>query len=295
MENNEKDIVLKKKKKRSKKTGGIFENKKTRYLYLLLCVLPLFIVMGVFGYIIYKDAKSLLSLAKGDATIEVKDEHVIPNMNYVLRDNATDVQKEYFAELKNAIENNTSSDEEVAGLLCKNFIADFYTWSNKAGQYDVGGLYYVYDGEQETTGEFKKKLYTEIRDTFYKYLSTYINEYGSENLLEVESVEVTSVTKSPVNYSMEEKVGYELLDRDESTGEESYGKIFSNVDFDTYLVTCSWIYKPNEQFSTSNYPTKMNFAVVLRNGRFEIIEMKEGAINVRKVEENKETEASEQE
>ena len=247
MENNEKEIVLKKKKKKSKKSGGIFENKKTRYLYLVLCILPLFIVMGVFGYIIYKDAKSLLSLAKGDATIEVKDEYVIPGMNYVLRDNATDIQKEYFTELKNLIEGGNADDAEVAGLVCKNFVADFFTWSNKAGQYDVGGLYYVYTPQ-------KQIIYTQARDEFYKYINEYINQYGSKNLLEVDHVDAISKKYSEDYYIARTTEGVET----------AYDEV--------YVVECNWTYVEKEKFNTRSYAKKMNFVVVNNEGRYEIVE-----------------------
>lgn len=257
------------------KFKGLFVDKKKRALYIMLFILPFVIAIGIFGFIAYKEAKSLVDLATNSTASNPN--YQISSMNYVLRDNATEVQQEYFAQLKDAIENNTASDEETAGLVCKNFIADFYTWSNKQGQYDVGGLYYIYSGTNPT-GHYNEQTYILIRDSFYKYLSNYINEYGAENLLEVESVEVTKAKKSSDLYLINERTGWEPID------EESYQEVFGDVEYDAYEVTCKWTYKQNDKFDTSKYATSMNFVVVFRENRFEIVEASEKAIDVRKVE-----------
>ena len=264
------EIKLKpeKKKKKSflKKLRILFEDKKKRYLYMLLFMLPFVVAIGIFGFITYKEAKSLLSLATGDT--EIKVDYQISSMNYVLRDNATDVQIEYFNELKDAIENNVGSDAEAAGLVCKNFVADFYTWSNKQGQYDVGGLYYIYSGKNEADN-YKNQLYLQARDGFYKYLNNYISEYGSANLLEVETVEVVKAQECKDAYQVYERTGWIAIDED--TNEE----VYEFVDYEAYEVTCSWAYKQNDKFDTSKYPKKGNFVVILRDGRFEIVEASE--------------------
>ena len=248
------------------KIKGLFEDKKKRPLYLILFILPFLIAIGLFGYVTYKEVKNVLSLVSGPT--EIKDENRIESMNYVLRDNATDIQKEYFAELKQAVENN-ASDEELAGLVCKNFVADFYTWSNKQGQYDVGGMYYVYDVE-----ETKNNTYMQARDGFYKYLSTYIKQYGVANLLEVENVQVISSSKLPYEYKcLVNTHGYS----------EAEGHTYTDVehDYDAWQVKCVWTYKENAKFDSSNYATSMNFIVVIENGRYEIVEASENEIDAK--------------
>ncbi len=243
-----------KKKNLFEKISNIYADKKKRYLYLFLTILPFLIAIGVFGFIAFRDAKSLLAMATGNT--EIKDENVISSMNYVLRDNATDVQKEYFAELKEAVE-SSADDATIAGLVCKNYIADFYTWSNKAGQYDVGGLYYVYEPQKET-------IYTQARDSMYKYLSTYIKDYGASNLLEVENVEVKSAKKRTEKYQVDENV------------------------YDAYDVLCEWAYKENDKFSAVKYAKKMYFIVIDNGTRFEIVEADVNPIVITVVEEKTE-------
>ena len=238
------------------KLTKLFEDKKKRPLFLLLFILPFIIMIGIFGYITYRDAKSLLNVVKGE--VEVKDEHKIDSMKYQLRENATDVQFEYFQELKNAIEGEEKTDEAtIAGLVCKNYVADFYTWTNKKGQYDVGALHYVYTPQ-------KINIFLQARDGFYKYLNNYINEYGAENLIEVESVTVTKASKASIKYEVDE------------------------TEFDAYEVSCSWTYKEGSRLPISGYPTKMNFVVVKNDGRYEIVETSQSPIEIRIVEEAEE-------
>ena len=257
----QKEIKLKPKKQGLlEKINNLFKDKKKRGLFVGLFILPFLIAITVFGVVAFKEAKSLLELAKGQT--EVRDENKIEKMNYVLRENATDIQKEYFAELKQAIEVDGADGLTIAGLVCKNYVTDFYTWTNKQGQYDISALYYVYTPQ-------KNDIYLQARDGFYKYLNNYINEYGSKNLLEVSNVEVTNTSNA----------GYEYV----SSSEETFDEVIN--------VSCSWSYKEGSKFDVNKYPTKMNFLVVERGGRYEIVEASSNVIDARPVvEENVENE-----
>ena len=272
--NKNKEIRLKPKKEKKKgKLYHLLANKKTRYLMVLLFILPIFIAIGAFGYVIYKDAKSLLNTATGN--VEHKPENIVEGMGYVIRDNATDIQKEYFKELKVAVEGDEeegiqpSDDQTIAGLICKNYVADFYTWTNKVSQYDVGGLYYVYQPQ-------RKAVYTEARDGFYKYLSNYINDYGAENLIEVESVDVKSVTKQNYTYTV-----VDTITDKETTETEEVTREYK----DLYLVKCTWTYKEGSKISTSQMDKSMYFLVTKRDGIFEILEASTSEIKAPVVEE----------
>lgn len=253
------------------KIKSLLEDKKKRKLYLLLFILPFILLIGFFGFKTYQEVKGLLELATGNS--ETKKENIIESMNYVLRDNATDIQKEYFAELKNAIEVNYDDNSVIAGLVCKNFVTDFYTWTNKQGQYDVGGLYYVYDCE-----DVKTNTYIQARDGFYRLINKYINDYGQENLIEVENVTVTSST--PLSYTYVCPVNTHQYD-------EEIGHYYIDIDHEyeeAYDVKCTWTYKANDKFNTNNFATSMNFIVVNNEGRLEIVEASEKAIDARQDE-----------
>ena len=289
-----KEIKLKQKKQNKisiKKISSLFEDKKKRYINMLLFMLPFIIAIGIFGFVAYKEAKSLINLAKDD--VETKDTHKIESMNYILRDNATELQEEYFTELKNAIENPTEeiTDEVIAGLVGKNYVADFYTWTNKQGQYDVGGMYYVCSEKNETV-KYKENIYQKARDGFYKYINEYIEEYGSENLLEVASVEVISSKKLDDKYSL-----YEFIEAIQ-TGDEAWDVIYDYVDHDAYAVSLRWTYNENTKLNLSDYAKSINLIVIENDGRYEIVEASEETIDIKdyvEIEEETETEESESE
>ena len=161
-------------------------------------------------------------------------------MNIFLRDNATDLQKELFEKLKTAYKEG--NDEEAARLTAESFIADFYTWTNKYGSYDVGGIYYCSD-------RYNVELYG--RDTFYKYVSYYIEEYGSENLLEVTDVNASGGYVSDKKYTIDSL----------------------NQDFDEYYFEVSWEYADHLNFTEKEY-CSYNVIVVIKSdtGRFEVVE-----------------------
>lgn len=294
----EKKIVLKPKKETKISLGKItelFEDKKKRYLFMFLFMLPFLIAIGIFGFITYKEAMNILNVAKGETVI--KNENLIESMNYVLRDNATDVQKEYFKQLKSAIEEGyievddqqvAADDLKIVELVAKNYVADYYTWTNKQGQYDVGGMYYVFDRFNENH-KYKVNIYQNARDGFYKYINYYANQYGFENLIEVESVEVTTCKKA--DYKYKQNVWTKTLG-DENTG---YEVVYEDVYFDAYDVTCKWTYKPETSLNLSSFGKSINLLIINDDGRYEIVESSETRIDEREDTSNEESDASEDE
>ena len=216
--------------------GVLFKNPKTR-LRNLIIIISFFVLLAVFFVIFSINSLSTTLDAATNDTIDVSEKYVIRSMDYHLRNNATAFQEELFSELKDCIENG--SREEIAKSVAENFVADFYTWTNKSGLYDVGGMCYIY-------GPNKNNMCFQARDYFYHYLNYYIDEYGQSNLLEVESID-SSVEKR-----------------------ESYA--YENSEYDAYFVICNWAYKDNAKFPTDGYYTREYFTVIDHNGRFEIVE-----------------------
>lgn len=270
----EKKLKLKKTKKKSS-IHSLFADRKKRYLLMLALMLPFLIAIGIFAVIAYREAKNLMDLANG-AQVETKAENIVESMRYVLRDNPTDVQKEYFAQLKEAVEGSEPADDvTIAGLVGKNYVTDFYTWTNKRGQYDIGGLSYVYGGEFENGDHFKENVYLKARDGFYKYISYYGTQYGKENLLEVENVEITRCEKLSSQYIINEHVTYK---QDEAGEWYDYRE---DHGFDAYAVSLKWNYKENTVLPMSQFATSVNLMIINREGRFEVIEASESTINAR--------------
>lgn len=270
----EKRLRLKKEKKKSG-IRSLFTDRRKRYLLMVLMMLPFIIAIGIFGSIAYKEVKNLMDLAKGNQA-ETKAENVIQSMNYILRDNPTDVQKEYFAALKEAVEGEEPADDEtIAGLVAKNYVADFYTWTNKRGQYDIGGFYYIYDGEFENGDHYKENLYLKARDGFYKYISVYGTQYGKENLIEVDNVEVSRCEKMSSPYVINEHIE----NRMDSNGE--WYDYREDIRYEAYAVTCNWTYKENSKLDLNKFAKTINLVLIKRNDRFEIVEASEKTINAR--------------
>lgn len=110
---------------------------------------------------------------------------------YQLSDVATAYQKEIFEELVTAqdvykAEHTELTKEEYATLVVKNFVADFYTWSNKTGRNDVGGLQFI---AEEMKSTFRKQAI----DGFYENLDFYLNDYEATSLITVNDVTILDV------------------------------------------------------------------------------------------------------
>lgn len=246
------------------KIRKLFKNRKKRYLYMFLFMLPFLILIVIFGLRIYKEAKTLISLATGDNGVNLA--YVIPEWNLTLREDATDVQFEYFTELKEAVEGGEASEEDIVGLVGKNYVADFYTWTNKQGQFDVGGMNYVCSEKNETI-KYRENIYQKARDEFYKYINVYMSKYGKENLLEVENVTVDGCKKLDNIYTLHEYIDSTLLE-DGETVQKNYG----DVEHDCYEVRLAWVYKQNEKFDTRPFDNSIYLLVIENDGKYEIVE-----------------------
>lgn len=222
---------------------NLFKNPKTRKRNLILAILPFVILASICGFIAFKSVSSISGNAQGNSKDSYKDS--IDSMDYHLRSNATKYQTELFKDLTKAVEDG-SDKYEIAKLVAENYVADFYTWSNKDGTYDVGGMYYVYSPQ-------KTAIYTQARNTYYKYVTYYINQFGAKNLLEVENITSTLGDK-----------------------EGSYE--FEGKKYDSYFVTCEWTYKNEDTFKDINmksgdgFVKKEYFTIIEKDGRFEIVQ-----------------------
>jgi hypothetical protein len=250
---------------------------------MFLFMLPFLIAIGIFGSIAYKEIKNIMNLANNNTIVETKPENIVESAGYLLRDNATDLQREYFKELKEAIEGEEPADKAtVAALVAKNYVADFYTWTNKSGQYDIGGFSFLFDGEFENGDHYKDNLYLQARDGFYKYLSTYATQYGKENLIEVENVEVVSCQKMSSPYVISQHIGY-LQDEN-----EEWYDYRENIPYEAYNVQLRWNYKEGTQLNLNQFANSVNLAVAEIEGSFYIVEASDTPINGRSLDDGTE-------
>lgn len=243
------------------KLSNFFRDRSKRHIVMVVVMVPVIVIMLFLGFRIYKDAQGILSLVKGDGTeVIVNDDHKISSMNYVLRENETELQMSLFTQLKDAVEGKTEgvTEEDIAKLVAMNHIADFYTWTNKLGQYDVGGLYYVNSIAREN-------VFIQARDTFYKYFNEYMDKYGVENLLEVASIDAT-VTKNAKQYPITRSRKYDVSEYD-------IAYEYTTTYYDAYDVKVTWTYKDGTVFSPSKYPTSTTVKVINNtdDGRYDVV------------------------
>ena len=217
----------------------LFLEKKSRYKNLLLILLPFIVIAGILAYFSYVSAKNAFDF---DNTGN-KPSNIIEKYNYVLRANATDYQKELFEELKNDFEHEDETDEvKIASDIAMNYVADFYTWTNKQGQFDIGGMCYV-------NGFNKVNYWMQTTDQFYKYITKYMEVYGVQDLIEVESIEVV----------------------DAHLNTDAF--VIDGVDHKSFHVELKWNYKQTEKFNTSKFSKHMHFTVIKDDyGAYSIVE-----------------------
>lgn len=202
-------------------------------LMILVILVMCACMIGVFVYNITHVATKEV-VATGETLTLVKSD--LKNDLYRIGNNPTDLQKEYFEELTVALKDDDPF--EITSAVVKCFVADYFTWTNKDGNYEVGGLAYIY-GPKFTI--FQEKT----RYEFYKDLDLYIAQYGRENLLQVKDITLTEAVYNG-KYTI-------------------YGE-----EFESYYVEATWEYEKCP-FDTSEFQHTGYFTVVDRDGRYEIV------------------------
>lgn len=165
---------------------------------------------------------------------------ILSNELYTLKGYPTDYEKEVFKELTAEIESKEPDDRVIAGLVVKNFVADFYTWSNKSGGYDVGGRNYVFYMENLN--------FTQTSRRYYQYeMSKYLSS-GIENS-QMQTVNFINI----------------------KFADHGNGFIYNGENYESYYVVAEWTYEENEFIDTSVFPTSAEFTVIrTEEGRYEI-------------------------
>lgn len=214
----------------------LFQDKEKRYKTLLIFIIPLLVLLLVFGFLTYSSATSLLGVNKSSS----KNSYDIDEYDYHLRSNATELQVELFKELDVLLKNG-ADDLEIAESVVKNFVADAYTWDNKKGQWDVGGMCFVYS-------PIKESIYLGLKDGFYGLLSKYQEDYGKTGLLEVINVDVTDSKISIDKY------------------------VYHENEYESFDIVCEWEFSSESRFA-NKVDHSLYFKVIKnKDNRFEIVE-----------------------
>lgn len=203
------------------------------HLYFQYVIVSLVVGIVIFVAIFYLNLSSFMS--------PTGDQVIYKNDMYVLKGNPTKLQKDLFKELTIQLDKKIEFDFDAVELVVKNFVADYYTWSNKQGPYDIGGSEFVFSKENLN---FKQNA----RRYFYSNMYSYINDQISiSDLIEVDSVE-TNQADFAVEF-------------------DHYG-----TKYLSYYVEANWTYKENEYIDTSAFPSSAAFTIIFsEDGRYEIV------------------------
>lgn len=203
-------------------------NQQKKALILIGSISSLIILL-VGGFYVYKTWTSNTDI---DQTNIVKDDY------YSIRNNATDYQKELYAALKEAIETSPRNDLDVSALVAQNFVADFYTWTNKFRMNDVGGIQFIIESMQVN-------VYQSAQVNLYQDLYYYLNNGGLSGTLEVSDISV--VSKEAIDFFIFDDEGAEEI-YDEVTGRYRDGDYHDAIE-----VVLNWSYVSTNSFDASVY------------------------------------------
>jgi len=175
---------------------------------------------------------------------------------YRLRRSSTDYQIELFEILVHAHdsfqENNTTSNlEDYGGAIVRNFIADFFTLSNKESRTDVGGLQFF---SEDLVDNFKNFAI----DDFYLYLNQHITAFGSEALPTVSSTTILDVGFEPRTIPIREG--------DDESEEITlvYNEFWEVIgqEIMTIVIDAQWSYESSSLLSIEQFQTTARFVLV---------------------------------
>ena len=111
----------------------------TNNLMVILLVITVLVVCGALGFNIYSVLKADSGAGKTDTVQKVGNEY--SNDYYTIGNNPTDINKTYFKELNSALKDG--DNVKIAESLAKTFVTEYYTWTNKDGNYDIGGIQFA--------------------------------------------------------------------------------------------------------------------------------------------------------
>jgi|GEM_PF-1042299 len=187
-------------------------------------------------------------------------------IGYQLCRNSTEHQIELFELLIIAHDqfNETQWDRDLkayAEIIARNFVADFFTLSNKSSRTDVGGLQFVYE-------DLVDQFSTFAIDTFYLYLNQHIERFGHDALPTVATT--TILSSSFESYWIEIEVDEDEYEEEEPTeppwpwlyNEEEQEPLKEEIRI--IVIEIEWTFEHSNLFHLSAFQTSARI-VLLEN------------------------------
>ena len=203
-------------------------------------IIILFVLALLFeGYYIYN------KYVKNNSKKEVKVVKRIPEYGYKLNDNETKLYKDTFDELDKILSSKSVDYEKYGVTICKLFIIDFYTLSNKVSKNDIGGVSFIKESMRDN-------FIDQARSTFYRYIQS-----GNNSLPEVNKILSTDIEKT-------------TFDVKETNNETTTSKSLETkkTTYEAYKVNITWDYKKD-----LGYEKEANIILIKEDKMLYIVEM----------------------
>ena len=197
---------------------------------------------------------SVTDTGAGSTLAKAAQTNEYTNDQYSIGNNPTDINKTYFKELNSAVDSQDKTSISEAVVKC--FVTEYYTWTNKDGNYDIGGMQYIFKQKQDDFAQYT--LWN-----FYEDMDLYITKYGVQNLMQVKEVSIDKSVDAGT-YTVEIPG-----DNSEVTSSDTAAQA-TKKDLPCMDVTASWTYEDNTEMDTSGFQKKAVFHVVNNDGRWEI-------------------------
>ena len=185
-------------------------------------------------------------------------EELPPSDGYTLRRNPTEYQLELFDLLVNTHNqfNDSGSDvdlQDYAEAIVRNFVADFFTLSNKNSRTDIGGLQFISEG---ITDNFR----TSAIDDFYLYLNQYLTIFGSESLPTVVSTEILDTQFGTQIIEIEDDD--DDIEEYNQFGYYGYEEEIPGEEVRTIIIDVSWSYANSTLLYINEFQTEAQFVLI---------------------------------
>ena len=217
-------------------------NRRLIVIMLIVCLLTIV----AFAINIYRISKSSTG-AGASTSLSSNTDRSMKNDLYEIGNNPTAAEKTYFQQLTDAI--NANDDAAISEAVAKNFVADYFTWTNKDGNYEVGGLQYIYGPKYSSFEEWS-------RYNYYSDLALYISQQGRDKLIQVKEITTSKDTEKAPDFTVTS------FDEDNNKVTNTYA---------SYEVDLTWTYESNGA-DTAKFPTAARFFLVKNENRWEIAE-----------------------
>lgn len=241
-------------------------DEKNKFRFLLRISAILCIAFLISGDLLLRQLDAVLGFNNVDE--QPPEEEIIgvlPESNgYTLRRNPTEYQIELFELLVNTHDQfyETGSDEDLkdyASAIVQNFVADFFTLSNKNSRPDVGGLQFF---SEEVMDNFKSLAI----DEFYLYLNQHLEIFGSESLPTVASTTILSAEFDVIFIETEDEDNGDGDDNEEHTsvGYLGYGEEeeILGEEVRSIIIDIEWTYVNSTLPYIDEFQTEARFLLI---------------------------------